>query len=72
MLSSDDIPQGSLIIELPGVYDGWSIIQTPENTLINRWANADGTGPEPGYERRYEATERAIDEMDGIHPEYQR
>lgn len=61
-----------MLIELRDVYDGWSIVLTPENTLVNRWANAEGTGAEPGYERRYEATERAIDEMDGIHPEYQR
>lgn len=45
------------LIELRGVYDGWSIAVMKNGTQINRWANDDGTGPAPGYEYRYEVTE---------------
>lgn len=45
------------LIELRGVYDGWSIKLMKDGTTINRWANDAGDGPEPGYERRYEAVE---------------
>lgn len=71
MLSTATLPQGALLIEIRGVYDGWSISVSPDGTLRNRWANDEGTGPEPGYERRYSETEAYIDGMDGIHPEYQ-
>ena len=50
------------LIELRGVYDGWSIAVHTDGTLRNRWASADGTAIE-GYERRWEATENAIREM---------
>ena len=49
------------LIELPGVYDGWSIAVFQDGTVLNRWSNDDGTGPEPGYERRYAATQKAIE-----------
>jgi hypothetical protein len=48
------------LIELWGVYDGWSIAVMTDGTLRNRWANETGDGPEPGYERRWGATEAAI------------
>lgn len=50
------------LIELRGVYDGWSIAVHKDGTLRNRWAGEDGKA-EPGYERRYGAAERAIAEM---------
>lgn len=49
------------LIQLCGVYDGWSIAVLKDGRRINRWANDDNTGPEPGYERRYEATQRVLD-----------
>ena len=49
------------LIELPGVYDGWSIAVFMDGTMLNRWANDEGTGPAPGYERRYEATKKAME-----------
>lgn len=53
------------LIELRGVYDGWSIGVMTDGCLHNRWSDDEGNAL-PGYERRYEATERAIDEM--LHP----
>ena len=44
------------IIEITGVYDGWSVAVLEDGTRWNRWANDTQDGPEPGYERRYEAT----------------
>lgn len=49
------------LIEYPTIYDGWSVAVLTDGTLVNRWANDDDTGPEPGYERRYEATQRALE-----------
>lgn len=50
------------LIELRGVYDGWSIAVYQDGTLRNRWAEQDGS-PMAGYERRWRATEDAIAEM---------
>ena len=50
------------IIELRGVYDGWSIAVLKDGSLVNRWAEPDGT-PSAGYERRFKATEEAIQRM---------
>lgn len=48
-------------IEIPGVYDGWSIAVLKDGTMINRWADTeDPTKPAEGYERRYRMTEEAI------------
>ena len=56
-----DWDQVEYTIELPGVYDGWSIALMKDGTLFNRWANEEGTGPAKGYERRYERTQHHID-----------
>lgn len=50
------------LIELRGVYDGWSIARLKDGRLINRWADDNGQ-PLPGYERRHAATEDAIREL---------
>lgn len=55
-------PKINYLIELRGVYDGWSIAVYADGTLRNRWANEDGTAM-GGYERLWEATEKAIAEM---------
>lgn len=62
-----DWDQVATLIELRGVYDGWSVAVMKDGSRLNRWANADGTGPAPGYWRRYEATEAFLrgEEPDG-------
>lgn len=57
------IPEEDILhlIELRDVYDGWSVVATKDGRFINRWANDDGSGPEPGYERRWAKTEEYID-----------
>ena len=45
MLSAQD-PDVAYLIEVRGVYDGWSIAVMKDGRLVNRWAG------EPGYERR--------------------
>jgi hypothetical protein len=44
--------QVSHLIELRGVYDGWSIAVLDDGTFWNRWEPEDG--------RRYTLTEQAI------------
>lgn len=59
----DDNLTTTRIIEAQEVYDGWSIIELNDGTVMNRWSDFH-RGPlvaEPGYERRYNATERIID-----------
>lgn len=51
------------LIEIRGVYDGWSIAVLKDGTLWNRWANDEQTEAYPGYKRRYEATRKCIEEM---------
>ena len=58
-----DAPAIDHLIELRGVYDGWSISVWTDGTVKNRWANDAGDGPESGCERRWKATEAAIAEM---------
>ena len=48
------------LVELRGVYDGWSIAVLTDGTQVNRWENDEGTGAKPGYERRYDAAQKAI------------
>lgn len=49
------------VISLREVYDGWSIAVLKDGTVWNRWQNADGDGPTPGYEHRYQATQEYIE-----------
>ena len=43
-----DFPEGTVLIEIRGIYDGWSVQKLPDGTLVNRW--------EPG-DRRYMPTQ---------------
>lgn len=61
--ADEDAPQIDYLVELRGVYDGWSIAVYTDGTLKNRWANDAGDGPGPGHERRWKATEEAIAKM---------
>ena len=47
-----------MLIELLGVYDGWSIGVLPDGTMVNRWDKE--TDP-----RRWEATQATIDASEG-------
>lgn len=58
--AEEDIDQ---LIELRGVYDGWSVAVLKDGTLVNRWADADGNAI-PGYERRWKATRDFINHQD--------
>ena len=48
------------VIELRGVYDGWSVAIDNDGTRHNRWANDAGDGPKPVFERRYNITEAFV------------
>lgn len=43
------------LIELHGIYDGWSIAVLKDGTKVNRWAGIEG------YEARAERTQAYID-----------
>lgn len=49
------------LVEIRGVYDGWSVEVRTDGTMRNRWATPDGT-PIEGYERRWRATDDWINE----------
>lgn len=51
--TDDDIDH---VIELRGVYDGWSVAVLKNGIRVNRWAGIDGQAI-PGYERRWKMTE---------------
>lgn len=44
------------VIELRGVYDGWSVGVLSDGSRFNRWGDGNGKAL-PGYERRWEVTE---------------
>lgn len=49
------------LIELQGVYDGWSILKLKDGTLINRWADPATGIAWAGYERRWRLTQETIE-----------
>ena len=51
------------LIEIPGVYDGWSVAVLADGRYWNRWGNDAQDGPEPGYESRYAKTQEHINTM---------
>lgn len=48
-----DYPEGTIFIEIRDIYDGWSVAQLQDGTLINRWEPED---------RRYLPTQKWIKE----------
>jgi len=50
-----DYPEGTIYIELRGIFDGWSVAKLPDCTLVNRW---------PVDDRRHAPTQRWIDEQE--------
>lgn len=58
-MNQEDIAE---LIEYPEVYDGWSVAVMRDGTLVNRWADPEHPErPRHGYERRYEATQKAME-----------
>lgn len=57
----------SALIELRGVYDGWSVAALRDGTLVNRWADEEGKAV-PGYERRWKLTQHFIDHQARTEP----
>ena len=51
-MNLDELPEGSIYIEIRGVYDGWSVARLPDGTMLNRWDVTD---------RRYLPTQAWID-----------
>jgi len=47
-----DFPDGTVLIEIREIYDGWSIAKLPDGTYRNRW---------PEDDPRYEKTQRCIE-----------
>ena len=33
----NDFPEGTIFIEVRGIYDGWSVAKLPDGTFVNRW-----------------------------------
>lgn len=59
------------LVEIPDVYDGWSVEVRTDGTMRNRWAESDGTA-RPGYERRFAATQEYIAAALGLTAEQER
>jgi hypothetical protein len=34
-------PEGTIFIEIRGIFDGWSVAKLPDGTLVNRWPEGD-------------------------------
>jgi hypothetical protein len=51
----DDFPEGTILIEIRGVYDGWSCAKLPDGSYVNRW--------EPGT-RMFDLTQTFIEGVD--------
>lgn len=51
-LSVRDYPEGTTLIEIQGIYDGWCCAKLPDGTLVNRWTPDD---------KRYAATQEWIE-----------
>lgn len=45
-------PEGTVLIEIRGIYDGWSVAKLPNGDLVNRWMPGD---------RRYAPTRQWIE-----------
>ena len=33
----EEFPMGTILIEIQGLYDAWSVAKLPDGTMINRW-----------------------------------
>lgn len=48
----NDFPKDTIFIEIREIYDGWSVAELPDGTLVNRWDKND---------RRYAPAQEWID-----------
>lgn len=53
-MSEEFSPPKEILIEIRGIYDGWSVRKLADGTLVNRWLESD---------RRYKPTQEWIDRM---------
>ena len=51
MITEHDFPEGTTLIEIREIYDGWSVAKLPDGTLVNSLDKGN---------RRYVATEQWI------------
>jgi len=64
---SEDEDDIAYLVEIPGVYDGWSVAVHKDGSMTNRWARLH----EEYYASevitdRYEATQRWIESQGGV------
>ena len=53
-----------MLYEDPNIYDGWSAAQLDDGSFVNRWASdGDPKIAMPGYERRFNLTERWLADL---------
>ena len=55
-MKTSELPEGTILIEIREIYDGWSIAKLPDGTLINRWDPID-------FPRRWAETQAYIKEQ---------
>lgn len=54
-------PEIDILIEIPQIYDGYSVIVYKDGTFVNRWASYVEAEPDNAlFKRRFEETEKAI------------
>ena len=51
-MSVTDFPEGTIMIEITGIYDGVSVAKLPDGTMVNLWPESET--------RRHAATEAWI------------
>lgn len=60
MINDAETIAGECLIEIRGVYDGWSVKKLADGTLVNRWEPDD---------RRHKPTQEWIDRMQATYKE---
>lgn len=40
-MTEENWEDAAILIEIRGIYDGWSVKQMPDGTLVNRWPPDD-------------------------------
>ena len=59
-------PDVDYLVEVRGVYDGWSIAVMKDGSYVNRWEDPDNPGcAVPGFESRFEKIRAALEEGRG-------
>lgn len=59
---SNDEDDIAYLVEIPGVYDGWSVAVHKDGSMANRWASSYEAYPASEVvRRRYEAAQKWIE-----------